>query len=236
MGVVGAIRWRSPPAAQDRVGTWGSGQHWCAGIDRLRRWVPAGDARTGSPGTPGCGSTRPSEDCGPAHHDGGGRTEGYVNGAARCAGIVGCCLGRWARRAGGGGCSVGRVDVFSRSGRMCSVGAMCPGGECVQFLAECVQFRGECVHFGGRCVQFLAGRAGWGWGADGRRDSSAPLRCARNDRSGGGEPGPGMAGAGNDVNAGNAISACVAGSAGKAGLSGVLRHLCKVRVESRVLA
>ena len=25
--------------------------------------------RAGSPGTPGCGSTRPSEDCGPAHHE-----------------------------------------------------------------------------------------------------------------------------------------------------------------------
>ena len=122
-------------------------------------------------------------------------------------------------------------DVFSRLGECVQF-----WGRCVQFSGECVQFRGECVHFGGRCVQFSAGRLGWGWGADARRDSSAPLRCARNDSSGGGQPGPGMAGAGNDVNAGNASSACVAGSAGKAGLSGVLRHLCKVRVESRVLA
>ena len=45
-------------------------------------------------------------------------------------------------------------------------------GQCVQFLARCVNFSAECVHFGGRCVQFLAGRSGWGWGADGRRDSS----------------------------------------------------------------
>ena len=39
----------------------------------------------------------------------------------------------------------------------------------------------------------------------------------------GGEPGPGMAGAGNDVTAGNAIRACVAGSAGKrlAGMAAV---------------
>ena len=33
----------------------------------------------------------------------------------------------------------------------------------------------------------------------------------------GSEPGPGMAGAGNDVNISNAVGACVAGIAGKAG-------------------
>ena len=53
-------------------------------------------------------------------------------------------------------------------------------GQCVQFLARCVNFSAECVHFGGRCVQFLAGRSGWGWGADGRRDSSfGKLRTGR---------------------------------------------------------
>ena len=88
--------------------------------------------------------------------------------------------GRLTMNGRGWGTEVGRRglgaawDVFSRS------------GECVQFWGGCVQFRGGCVHFGGRCVQFLAGRPGWGWGADGRRDSSAPLRCARNDNSGGG--------------------------------------------------
>ena len=160
----------------------------------------------------------------------GRRDDGGTEGAGTGVGRGGDVFSRSAL-VGDRGRREGEVNVFSRSGRCVQF-----WGQCVQFLAECVHFRGECVHFGGRCVQFLAGRPGWGWGADGRRDSSAPLRCARNDRSGGGEPGPGMAGAGNDVNAGNAISACVAGSAGKAGLSGVLRHLCKVRVESRVLA
>ena len=79
-------------------------------------------------------------------------------------------------------------DVFSRSGGCVQFWGRCVQfpGECVQFLAECVQFRGGCVHFGGAGVQFWVGPPGWGWGADGRRDSSAPLRCARNDDCGGG--------------------------------------------------
>lgn len=36
----------------------------------------------------------------------------------------------------------------------------------------------------------------------------------------GGRPGLGMAGTGNDVNASNAISACIAGAADKAGVDG----------------
>ena len=110
-----------------------------------------------------------------------------VNGS-RCAGIVGCAgmtgagRGLGSEPAGGGGSAA--WDVFSRSGGCVQFWGRCVqfSGECVQFLAECVQFRGGCVHFGGRCVQFSAVRPGWGWGADGRRDSSAPLRCARNDR------------------------------------------------------
>ena len=45
-------------------------------------------------------------------------------------------------------------------------------GQCVQFLARCVNFSAKCVHFGEECVQLSAGRPGWGWGADARRDSS----------------------------------------------------------------
>ena len=133
-------------------GTQGCGSTW--------RWVPpsagSGQAsdklRAGSPGTPGCGSTRPSEDWGPGS-PAVRRDDGGTEGGRRGLGAA------W--------------DVFRRSGGCVQFWGRCVqfSGECVQFLAECVQFRGGCVHFGGRCVQFLAGRAGWGWGADGRRDS-----------------------------------------------------------------
>ena len=65
--------------------------------------------------------------------------------------------------------------------------------------------------------------------AQGRLDAGMTLwlgadwlveRAVRGWVGSGGGPGPGMAGAGNDGGASNAISACVAGSAGKAGGDG----------------
>ena len=64
-------------------------------------------------------------------------------------------------------CSVGRVNVFSFGANVSSFRA-----NVSSFWPNVFSFEGVCVHFGGRCVQFLAVRPGWGWGADGRRDSS----------------------------------------------------------------
>ena len=54
------------------------------------------------------------------------------------------------------------------------------------FWPNVFSFEGDVSTLAGDVSSFLAGRPGWGWGADGRRDSSAPLRCARNDNSDGG--------------------------------------------------
>ena len=81
-----------------------------------------GRLRAGSPGTPGCGSTRPSEDCGPAHHE------------------------RWGTGHGGRGAGVGRG-----LGCVQSVGPMCPvfGRMCSVSRGMCPLWRPMCPVFGG---------------------------------------------------------------------------------------
>ena len=111
-------------------------------------------------------------------------------------------------------------DVSTLSGQCVQVFACC-----VQFLARCVNFSAECVHFGGGGVQFRPTRGLAVWspargGASSLRSEdlcwpSRDSQATGADSSVQGEPGPGMAGAGNDINASNAISACVAGIAGR---------------------
>ena len=136
-------------------------------------------------GLAGCGSTR-------AHSTGSGqalrRTPARLtmHGGYEYVGSgwweVGVTLVRW-------DCWVllgpgrGRRDDGGHGGREAGVER---GLGCVHSVGRMCSVSGGCVHFGGRCVQFSAVRLGWGWGMEGRRDSSAPLRCARNDNSGGG--------------------------------------------------
>ena len=178
----------------------GDGLRW----DRSWRWVPAGDA--GMTGARGRG-TGVGRGFGCVQSVGRMCSVGWVNvfSFGRMCSVSGrmcsllramCSVFGGARppsrppSAGSGQVLRGRRndgEVSTLSGQCVQLLARCvnSSAECVQFLGGCVQFRGGCVHFGGRCVQLLAGRPGWRWGADGRRDSSAPLRCARNDRSGG---------------------------------------------------
>ena len=164
------------------------------------------DGGLGMVGSSGCGSTRShSTSSGQAPSAGSGqvlrgRRDVVRLGPPKTAGRLTMNGRGWGTEGGGrslsarlGMCSLGRGNVFSF---LPNVSSFRPNvsrfrANVSQFLAECVQFRGGCVHFGGRCVQFSAGRPGWGWGADGRRDSSAPLRCAWNDNSGGGRIGAG---------------------------------------------
>ena len=85
--------------------------------------------------------------------------------------------GGWARL---GMCLVGRGNVFSFGADVSSFRANVSSS-----WPNVFSFDGDVSTLAGAGVQFWVGRPGWGWGTDGRRDSSAPLRCARNDRSGG---------------------------------------------------
>ena len=106
----------------------------------------------------------------------------------------------------------------------------CVGGRLAGFSdvstrsERCVQFSRRCVQFSGSCVQFPPPRALSIWSSTSGRASSLrseyrrwPSRDSQAtgaDASVQGEPGPGMAGAGNSINAcdaSKAISACVAG-------------------------
>ena len=149
-------------------------------------------------GLPGvCGSTRVfDQDSDPAHHERYGMVARSCGGRGWDAGLTGMCsVGRGNVFSFGANVFSFWPDVFTLAGQVFSFrwralvgdrGRRDEGdvstlsGQCVQFLARCVNFSAECVHFGGRCVQFLAGRSGWGWGADGRRDSSfGKLRTGR---------------------------------------------------------
>ena len=63
-------------------------------------------------------------------------------------------------------CSLGRANVFSFGADVSSFRA-----NVFSFWPNVFSFEGHVFTLAGRCVQFLAGRPGWGWGADGRRDS-----------------------------------------------------------------
>ena len=136
--------------------------------DRSGRWVPHS---TSSGQAPSAGSGQALR----------GRRDVVRLGPPKTAGRLTMNGRGWGTEGGGRGMGVA-WDVFRRLGECVQFWGRCVqfSGECVQFLGGCVQFRGGCVHFGEECVQFLAGRPGWGWGADGRRDSSfGKLRTGR---------------------------------------------------------
>ena len=102
--------------------------------------------------------------------------------AARSPLTIGQAQGRLSgtgERAGGGGeralgmCSVGWVNVFSFGADVSSFRA-----NVSSFWPNVFSFEGNVSTVAGEVSSFWVGRPGWGWGADGRRDSygSAALR------------------------------------------------------------
>ena len=185
------------------------------------------DGGLGMVGRSGCGSTRShSTSSGQAPSAGSGqvlrgRRDVVRLGPPKTAGRLtmnGKGMGLEGREAGGvrlGMCSGGRVNVFSFGADVSSFRA-----NVSSFWPNVFSFEGDVSTLAGDVSSFRRG----GLVGDGARtEGEIPrLRCAAlgTTTAAGDGSGPGMAGAGNDVNAGNAISGCGAGSAGNAGRDG----------------